>query len=84
MFVHKNAIKTKRGVKLSDFWVQKLVFSPFFWAFGLVFFVIFGPKVRDFYDKSSGNTDSSRRVVDNRHIVWMYGFVDILIFEKYL
>ena len=78
MFVNKNAIKTKRGVKLSDFWVQKLVFSPFFWAFGLVFFVIFGPKVRDFYDKSSGNTDSSRRVVDTTYSmdVWIRRHID--------
>ena len=37
----------------------KLVFSPFFWTFSPVFFVLFWPDIRYFQEKSSGNTGLS-------------------------
>ena len=48
------------GVKFSENWVQKLGIFPRFWAFLLVIFVIFWLNIRDFQEKSSGKTDSSK------------------------
>ena len=56
--MHKNAIKILGWVKISAIYGWKLVFSPFFWTFWSVFFVLFWSDIRDFQEKSTGNTDS--------------------------
>ena len=54
--MHKNAIKKVGRVKIREKSSWKLVFSPFFWAFSPVFFVLFSSDIRDFQEKCSGNT----------------------------
>ena len=77
---HSNLQTKTFSKKVRDFSKILRSFACDFRDFGGVFlfviFVIFWLKSRDFQEKSFGNT--------GRHIVWMYGFVDILIFEKYL
>ena len=54
--MYKNAIKKVGRVKIRENSSWKLVFSPFFWAFSPVFFVLFSSDIRDFQEKCSGNT----------------------------
>ena len=69
--MHKNAIKILGWVKISAIYGWKLVFSPFFWTFWSVFFVLFWSDIRDFQEKSSGNTDRN-----------LFSFVILWIKEK--